>query len=46
MNVLLAEDPNFGLRKMADATNTHSFYELLRISRWHVEGRHMIGRSP
>ncbi|MBY0519120.1 MAG: Tn3 family transposase [Sphingomonas sp.] len=38
MNVLLAEGLNLGLRKMADATNTHSFYELLRISRWHVEG--------
>src|SRR3546814_20045973 len=23
---------------MAAATNTHSFWELLRIARWHVEG--------
>ncbi|NNG59456.1 Tn3 family transposase [Sphingomonas paucimobilis] len=38
MNVLLAEDVNLGLRKMAAATNTHSFWELLRIARWHVEG--------
>src|SRR3546814_11037586 len=35
---LLAEGVNLGLRKMAAATNTHSFWELLRIARWHVEG--------
>jgi hypothetical protein len=28
MNVLLAEGVNLGLRKMAAATNTHSFWEL------------------
>src|SRR3546814_17965549 len=39
MNVLLAEGVNLGLRKMAAATNTHSFWKLLRIARWHVEGR-------
>ena len=38
MNVLLVEGVNLGLRKMAAATNTHSFWELLRIARWHVEG--------
>ena len=38
MNVLLAEGVNLGLRKMAAANNTHSFWELLRIARWHVEG--------
>ncbi|MBN9142546.1 MULTISPECIES: Tn3 family transposase [unclassified Novosphingobium] len=38
MNVLLAEGVNLGLRKMAAATNTHSFWELLRIARWHIEG--------
>src|SRR3546814_16047123 len=38
MNVLLAEGVNLGLRKMAAATNTHSFWELLPIARWHVEG--------
>jgi hypothetical protein len=32
MNVLLAEGVNLGLRKMAAATNTHSFWELLRIA--------------
>src|SRR3546814_348132 len=38
MNVLLAGGVNLSLRKMAAATNTHSFWELLRIARWHVEG--------
>ncbi|HFU7624357.1 TPA: Tn3 family transposase, partial [Escherichia coli] len=38
MNVILAEGINLGLRKMADATNTHTFWELIRIGRWHVEG--------
>ena len=38
MNVILAEGNNLGLRKMADATNTHTFCELIRIGRWHVEG--------
>ena len=27
-----------GLRKMAEATTTHGFWELMRIARWHVEG--------
>ena len=38
LNVLLAEGINLGLRKMAEATNTHGFWELMRIARWHVEG--------
>src|SRR3546814_5074501 len=38
MNLLLAEGFNLGLRKRAAATNTHSFWELLRSARWHVEG--------
>ena len=37
-NVLLAEGINLGLRKMAEATTTHGFWELMRIARWHVEG--------
>ncbi len=37
-NVILAEGTNFSLRKMADATNSHTFWELIRIGRWHVEG--------
>ena len=38
LNVLLAEGINLGLRKMAEATTTPGFWELMRISRWHVEG--------
>jgi TnpA family transposase len=34
--VLLADGVNFGLKKMADACATHSFWELLRIAKWHV----------
>ena len=38
LKVLLAEGINLGLRKMAEATTTHGFWELMRIVRWHVEG--------
>ncbi len=38
MNVILADGINLGLRKMAEATTTHGFWELMRISRWHIEG--------
>ena len=38
LNVLLAEGINLGLRKMAEATTTHGFWELMRVARWHVEG--------
>ena len=38
LNVLLAEGINLGRRKMAEATTTHGFWELMRIARWHVEG--------
>ena len=38
LNVLFAEGINLGLRKMAEATTTHGFWELMRIARWHVEG--------
>ena len=31
LNVLLAEGINLGLRKMAEATTTHGFWELMRI---------------
>lgn len=37
LNVLLSEGLNLGLSKMADASNTHGYWELMRISRWHVE---------
>ena len=36
--MLLAEGINLGLHKMAEATSTHGFWELMRIARWHVEG--------
>ncbi|MEJ8562349.1 Tn3 family transposase [Yoonia sp. GPGPB17] len=37
LNVLLSEGLNLGLSKMADASNSHGFWELMRISRWHIE---------
>jgi TnpA family transposase len=37
LNVLLAEGLNLGLRKMAEASNTHDYWQLSRVSRWHVE---------
>lgn len=37
LNVLLAEGLNLGLSKMAEATSSHDYFRLSRISRWHVE---------
>ena len=37
LNVILAEGLNPGLGKMAEATNTHEYFELSRLSRRHVE---------
>ena len=37
LNVLLAEGINLGLNKMAEASNTHEYWELTRLSRWHIE---------
>ena len=37
LNVLLAEGLNLGLRKMADATSSHDYFQLSRVSRWHIE---------
>ncbi len=37
LNVLFAEGLNLGLSKMADATDTHNFFQLSRISCWHME---------
>lgn len=45
LNVLLAEGINLGLAKMAESTNTHGYWDLMRISRWHVEGEAMNRRS-
>jgi len=42
LNVLLAEGLNLGLSKMAGATNTHDFFQLSRLSRWHVESEAMV----
>ena len=37
LNVLLAEGINLGLNKMAKASNTHEYWDLTRLSRWHIE---------
>ncbi len=37
LNVLLAEGLNLGLSKMAEASNTHDFFQFSRLSRWHIE---------
>ena len=37
LNVLLAEGLNLGLSKMAEASSTHDYLQLSRLSRWHVE---------
>lgn len=37
LNVLLGEGVNLGLRKMAEASDSHNYWELMRISRWHIE---------
>ena len=37
LNVLLAEGINLGLNKMAEASNTHEYWELTRLARWHIE---------
>ena len=41
LNVVLAEELNLGLSKMAGATSTHDFMQLSRLSRWHVESEGM-----
>jgi len=38
LNVLLAEGLNIGLSKMAEATSSHEYSQLLRLAHWHVEG--------
>ena len=38
LTVLLAEGLNVGLSKMADATISHEYSQLSRLSRWYVEG--------
>jgi len=41
LNVLPAEGLNLGLSKMAGAKNTHHYFQLSRLSRWHVESEAM-----
>lgn len=38
LTILLAEGLNLGPSEMAEATSTHDYFQLSRISRWHVEG--------
>ena len=37
LNVILAEGLNLGLSKIAEASNTNDFFQLSRLSRWHIE---------
>lgn len=37
LTVLLADGINLGLKKMASASQGHSFWELTHIARWHVQ---------
>ncbi len=41
LNVLLAEGLNLGLSKMAEATDTHTYFQLSSLSRWYVESEAM-----
>ncbi len=41
LNVLLAEGLNLGLRQMAEEWNTHDYWQLSRLARWHVESEAM-----
>ena len=41
LNVLLAEGINLSIAKMAEASDTHGYWELMRLSSWHVEGEAM-----
>lgn len=43
LNVLLAEGLNIGLSKMAEATSSHDFFQLSRLSRWHIESEAING---
>jgi TnpA family transposase len=41
LTVLLAEGLNLGLSKIAEATDTHSYFQLSSLSNWYVEGEAM-----
>ncbi len=38
LTTLLAEGLNLGMSKMAEATDTHSYFQLSSLSNWYVEG--------
>jgi TnpA family transposase len=40
LTVLLSNAINLGLHKMAAASTTHTYWELLRIARWYVQDDH------
>ncbi len=46
LTVLLADGVNLGLRKMSDACDIHTFWELLRIEKWHVREEQLRERLP
>lgn len=46
LNVLLAEGLNLGLSKMAEATSSHNYFQLSRLSRWHIESDAITVLSP
>ena len=37
LTTLLSDGMNLGLTKMAAATNAHTYWELLRIAKWHIQ---------
>lgn len=37
LNVLLSEGINLGLSKMAESSNSHEYWQLLRIATWHLD---------
>lgn len=37
LTALLSDGVNLGLTKMAAATNAHTYWELLRIAKWHIQ---------
>ena len=37
LTAILSDGVNLGLTKMAAASNAHSYWELLRIAKWHIQ---------
>ncbi len=45
LTAILSDGVNLGLTKMAPASNAHTYWELLRIAKWHIqEEMHMTER--